>query len=283
METRFVKTNGIQLQVKIAGPQNGKPVFLLHGFPDFWFCWEAQIEALVASGFRVITPDQRGYNHSDKPLGKEAYHQNILAADIVGLVDALGYDKVNLAGHDFGGVVAWSVATLYPERVEKLAIISAPHFIASMKYNKIHKTQIFKSWYIGFFQLPIVPERFLKAFNYRALLQNMPNDLSLEKKERYRSGWSQPNAMRTMLNWYRGLLAGMRDRDIEYGLIDVPTHIMWGTKDKYLEVGLADLSLKQCTKGRLTVFEDTGHWVMHERSREVSALLMKHFSTSEID
>lgn len=282
METRFVSTNGIQLQVKIAGPEDGKPVFLLHGFPDFWFCWEAQIEALVASGFRVITPDQRGYNHSDKPLEKEAYHQKILAADIIGLMDALGYDKINLAGHDFGGVVAWSIATLYPERIKKLAIISAPHFVASMKYNKTNRTQLYKSWYIVFFQLPLLPERFLKAFNYRALLKNMPASLSPEKIERYRSGWSQPHALRTMLNWYRGLLDGMRGRAIEYGVVNIPTHIMWGAKDKYLEVGLADLSLEQCTKGRLTVFENTSHWVMHERSREVSALLMKHFSASEL-
>jgi len=283
METRFVKTNGIQLQVRIAGPENGKPVFLLHGFPDFWFCWEAQIEALVASGFRVVAPDQRGYGHSDKPLGKEAYRQKILAADIVGLMGALGYDKINLAGHDFGGAVAWSVATLYPERVEKLVIISAPHLIASMKYSKINKTQKYKSWYIAFFQLPKLPERFLKAFNYRVLIKNMPASLSPETIERYRSGWSQPNAIHTMVNWYRGLLDGMKAREIEYGRIDIPTHIMWGKNDKYLEAGLAKLSLEQCSKGRLTVFEDTSHWVMHERSNEVSALLLKHFSTSEIE
>lgn len=283
METRFVKTNGIQLQVRIAGPENGKPVFLLHGFPDFWFCWEAQIEALVASGFRVVAPDQRGYGHSDKPLGKGAYRQKVLAADIVGLMDALGYDKVNLAGHDFGGAVAWSVATLYPERVKKLVVISAPHLIASMKYSKINKTQKYKSWYIAFFQLPKLPERFLKAFNYRVLIKNMPASLSPETIERYRSGWSQPNAIHTMVNWYRGLLDGMKAREIQYGRIDIPTHIMWGKNDKYLEVGLAKLSLEQCSKGRLTVFEDTSHWVMHERSNEVSALLLKHFSTSEIE
>lgn len=283
METRFVKTNGIQLQVKIAGPENGKPVFLLHGFPDFWFGWEAQIDALVASGFRVIAPDQRGYNHSDKPLGRKDYRQRVLAADIVGLMDALGYDKVNLAGHDFGGAVAWSIATLYPKRIEKLVIISAPHLIASLKYNKINKTQKYKSWYIAFFQLPRLPERYLKAFNYRVLLKNMPASLSPEMIKRYRSGWSQPNAIRTMLNWYRGMLDGMRVNEIHYGLIDVPTHIIWGRKDKYLEAGLAELSLKQCTKGRLTIFEETSHWVMHERSKEVNALLMRHFSASEID
>lgn len=283
METRFVKTNGIQLQIRIAGPEAGKPVFLLHGFPDFWFCWEAQIKALVASGFRVITPDQRGFNHSDKPLKKEAYRQKVLAADIIGLMDALGYEKVNLAGHDFGGVVAWSIATLYPKRIEKLAIISAPHWIASLKYSKVNKTQKYKSWYIGFFQIPILPERFLKAFNYRALVKNMPASLSSEMIERYRSGWAQPNAMRAMLNWYRGLLDGIRAKEIDYGLIEIPTHIMWGSKDKYLEVDLAELSAEQCTRGRLTIFKDTSHWVMHERSREVSALLMKHFSASEID
>lgn len=282
METRFIKTNGIQLQVRIAGPENGRPVFLLHGFPDFWFCWEAQIEALAFSGFRVIAPNQRGYDHSDKPLEKAAYHQKVLAADIVGLMDVLGYDKINLAGHDFGGVVACSVATLYPERIEKLVLISAPHPMASIKYNKINKTQKYKSWYIAFFQLPRLPERLLKAFHYRALVKNMPASLSPEMIERYRSGWSQPNAVHTMVNWYRGLLDGMRAREIEYGSIDIPTHIMWGEKDKYLEVGLAELSLAQCTKGRLTVFDNTGHWVMHERPKEVSALLLKHFAVSEI-
>lgn len=279
METRYIKTNGIQLQVRMIGPSDGKPIFLLHGFPDFWFTWEKQMEALAASGFRVVAPDQRGYNHSDKPLEKEAYRQRILAADIMGLADALGYDTISLAGHDFGGIVAWSIATLYPARVQKLAIISAPHFLASMKYSKTNTSQKFKSWYVLFFQLPFLPKRLIKAFNYRVLRKSMPKSLSPQLLKRYLSAWSQPNAIHTMVNWYRGFVDGVKSREIQYGQIDIPTHILWGEQDKYLEVGLAELSLKQCTEGRLTVFDKTSHWVMHERSNEVNAILLKHFSS----
>lgn len=278
--TRFVKTNGIQLQIRIAGPEEGTPVFLLHGFPDFWFAWERQIEALAAKGFRVIAPDQRGYNQSDKPLGKTAYRQRVLAADIVGLIDALGYDKVNLAGHDFGGAVAWSIATLYPERIEKLVIISAPHLVATLKYVKISKTQSFRSWYMIFFQLPVLPEYVIKLFNYRFFRKNMPKSLSVEQLKRYEEGWSQPNGIHTMVNWYRGLLGGMKEKEIRYGIIDIPVHIVWGEQDKYLEAGLANLSLEQCTQGQVTIFKETSHWVMHERSDEVNSILWKHFSRS---
>ncbi|WP_264791279.1 alpha/beta fold hydrolase [Aureispira anguillae] len=276
MKTQFITTNGISLQVIIAGPKDGEPVFLLHGFPDFWFTWDAQIDVLVTNGFRVIVPNQRGFGESDKPTDIAAYRQLELAKDIIGIADVLGYEQFNLAGHDFGGLVAWSIVTLYPERIKKLVVISAPHLIASLKYRSIR--QKLKSWYIVFFQIPYLPERMLKAFDYAMLVRNMPSFLAPELLMRYKKAWGQPQCLRAMLNWYKALIREMKLKEINYGIVTTPTHIIWGKEDSYLEAGLAQLSLDQCTTGKLTVFEETNHWVMYERSMEVSNLLLWHFT-----
>ena len=110
LEHSTIETNGIKLHVVQAGPKSGVPVVLLHGFPEFWRCWIHQIPALVDAGCRVIVPDQRGYNLSDRPKDIKSYGVFTLVDDIIGLIDALGYEKVNLVGHDWGGVVAWSFA-----------------------------------------------------------------------------------------------------------------------------------------------------------------------------
>jgi epoxide hydrolase 4 len=101
-DTAHIDTNGIKLHVVMAGPEDGQPVILLHGFPEFWYGWRKQIPALAKAGYRVIVPDQRGYNLSDKPRGVKSYHIDMLVGDILGLIEALGYQKVNLIGHDWG-------------------------------------------------------------------------------------------------------------------------------------------------------------------------------------
>ncbi|MCJ7715216.1 MAG: alpha/beta hydrolase, partial [Anaerolineales bacterium] len=120
IEFKRIQTNGIQLHTALAGPEEGEPVFLLHGFPEAWFGWENQIASLVDAGFRVIVPDQRGYNLSDKPAGVNNYQMDLLVDDILGLADSLGYGQFHLAGHDFGAMVSWSLALRAPERVKRL-------------------------------------------------------------------------------------------------------------------------------------------------------------------
>ena len=112
----FIETNGVRLHVVTAGPKRGRPVVLLHGFPEFWYGWRAQIPALAKAGRRVIVPDQRGYNLSDKPGGSRAYRMRPLVADVLGLADALGYEQIDLVGHDWGAAVAWATALWHPER-----------------------------------------------------------------------------------------------------------------------------------------------------------------------
>jgi len=119
--------SGLRLHIVAAGPTDGPVVVLLHGFPEFWYGWRHQIGALSEAGLRVVAPDQRGYNLSDKPLGIAAYRLDRLAEDVVGLAAALGRERFAVVGHDWGGVVAWHLAARFPERVTRAAILNAPH------------------------------------------------------------------------------------------------------------------------------------------------------------
>ena len=132
----------------------GEPLILLHGFPEYWYSWRKQIPAL-SKNFRVIGPDMRGYNLSDKPTGIASYGIDILAADIAALIQSLGLGKVNLVGHDWGGAVAWSAATQYPHLISKLAILNMPHPAEMRKaFFNLNFAQLRRSYYIFLFQLP---------------------------------------------------------------------------------------------------------------------------------
>jgi len=174
IEFEYIKTNEVKLHTALSGPADGEPVFLLHGFPEAWFGWENQIEPLVQAGFKVIVPDQRGYNLSDKPTGIDQYKMAVLVDDILGLADHLGYGKFYLAGHDFGAMVSWSLALRSPERIERMAIANVPHPAVFRSYLISHPAQMLKSWYAMFFQLPGLPERFVKAANWKFLIGAMP-------------------------------------------------------------------------------------------------------------
>src|SRR5687768_11295163 len=119
--------NDVGLHVEEAGPADGPLLILLHGFPGFWWDWRYQIEALAAEGYHVVVPDMRGYNLSEKPQGAAAYTLGTLATDIVALAHSYGHSRFRVAGHDWGGVVALWTAVTYPEHVESLAVLNAPH------------------------------------------------------------------------------------------------------------------------------------------------------------
>ena len=139
LEFRVFDINGIALHVVLTGPASGKPLVFLHGFPEFWFAWRHQIDHFVSSGYRVIIPDQRGYNLSDKPAGIASYSIDLLAKDVVGLLDTVTDSKAFVVGHDWGAVVTWYLAARYSERVHRTAMLSVP---ASAGFHKEshHKT-----------------------------------------------------------------------------------------------------------------------------------------------
>ncbi|MDA1329622.1 MAG: alpha/beta hydrolase [Chloroflexi bacterium] len=150
-EFAFNTHNGLRLHFASAGPPEGQPVILLHGFPEYWYAWRHQIPALAAAGYRVIAPDQRGYNLSDKPQSVTDYGIEKLAADILSLADHLELQTFHLVGHDWGAAVAWQLAINHPERLRTLSILNVPHPAVMSRHLRSDIRQIFKSWYIFFF------------------------------------------------------------------------------------------------------------------------------------
>jgi pimeloyl-ACP methyl ester carboxylesterase len=278
LEEHYIPTNSITLHVMAAGPVEGPLVVLLHGFPEFWYGWRRQIPALAAAGYRVLVPDQRGYNRSDKPRGLRAYRTNVLAADIVGLLDAAGREQAAIIGHDWGAMVAWVLALEHPDRVARLAILNVPH-PAVMEDNLRHNTrQRVRSLYAAFFQLPGLPEWLLRAGNWRVLTEGMrrsarAGSFTAADLRRYRAAWARPGAITAMLNWYRAALRRPPPRAAD-PRVHVPTLMIWGAGDQALGREMAPQSIALCDDGRLHVIEDATHWVQHDAADRVNALLL---------
>lgn len=263
-----------------AGPADGPVVVLLHGFPEFWYGWRKQIEPLAAAGFRVIVPDQRGYNLSSKPSGVAAYALTKLVSDVIAIADQLGRKKMFLAGHDWGAAVAWSAALLHPQRVAKLVVLNVPHPSVMRKFMMTRLRQVFRSWYIFFFQLPWLPEALFSAFHFRVgsrslLRSSRPGTFFAEDLAQYRAAWSQPGALTSMIHWYRALFCyptKFPDR-----IVHVPTRILWGERDAFLLSEMAHESLRYCADAELYTFANASHWLQHEEAARVSELLIDFF------
>jgi epoxide hydrolase 4 len=279
LEETFIKTNGIQLHTVMAGPQSGPPFVLLHGFPEFWRSWIKQLPALVQAGCRVIIPDQRGYNLSDKPNGVKAYRVDTLIEDVIGLIDALDYVKVNLVGHDWGGIIGWGLANKYPERLHRLGILNAPHPTVMRRFLLRDLEQMRRSLYAFFFQLPWLPEALMRAGDWRGVSRAMRGSGKIhtftnEDIEKYKEAWSQPGAMTAMLNWYRA--AARYPLSISKEMrIRVPTLMIWGMQDFALSHRMARPSMDYCDEGRLLFLPDATHWVQHEEADEVNQHLIE--------
>lgn len=276
----YIETNGITLHVMHAGVKDGDPVLMLHGFPEFWYAWHDYIQPLAEAGYRVVIPDQRGYNLSDKPKGIDAYRTDILVADIIGLMDALGHDRVRLVGHDWGAVVAWYLAMWYPERVAQLVIANVPHPNVFKQALRTNPKQMFKSWYAGFFQLPGVPELVGRANDWQIfanVIRDIPGMNEREVKM-YQQAWAQPGAMTAMINWYRALAQRDSQPPVQTdGRVKPPTLMVWGKQDFALSHEMAQPSIDMCDNGHLIFFDDANHFVQHEKSNEVRDLMLAFF------
>ena len=277
IEHRRIATNGIELHCALAGPQDGPLVVMLHGFPEYWRGWRGQVDALVAAGYRVCLPDQRGYNLSDKPRGVSAYRIDILAADIVGLIDVLGYERARVVAHDWGAAVAWLLGAAHAERLDKLAILNVPHPLVMDRFLKRNFHQLRKSWYIFYFQLPFLPEFGLKGRRpmlARSLLDvTPPGTFPEDELEQMIEAWQQPGAATGMINWYRAALRRPY-RWPNGGRVTATTLVIWGTHDFALSGDMAAPSVEMCDDGRLETIEDGGHFVQHSSPERVNELLL---------
>ncbi|WP_017813973.1 MULTISPECIES: alpha/beta fold hydrolase [Paenibacillus] len=280
IEHHTIATNGINLHVAQAGPMDGPLVILLHGFPEFWHGWMNQIEALVAEGYRVWAPDQRGYNLSDKPQGIESYTLDVLVDDIAGLIQSSGHAQVDMVGHDWGAIVLWRLSERYPELIRRQVIMNVPHPAVMMDFLKSHAKQMMKSAYVFFFQIPDLPEKILASKDWKRLtgmLQQSANEgaFSEEELDLYREAWSQPGADTAMLNWYRALMQ-KRPEISDTAMITVPTRMIWGSNDQALSKEMSDLSIRKCENGELIHLDHCTHWLHHEDPTRVNTLILQH-------
>lgn len=301
-KTMIIPAQGIQLHAEVSGPEDGPLVVLLHGFPECWYGWKNQIGPLAQSGFRVVAPDQRGYNLSDRPAGIDAYQISTLAKDILGIIDFFGREKATVIGHDWGAAVAWYLAIHYPERVDRLGILNVPHPAALARaLTQPVWRQVLRSWYIYFFQIPRLPEFFLRLGHYAPMRRMLrasakTNTFSKEDLRRYTEAWSRPqrgmvgtSALTGMLNWYRAAGRGLLKRNGANPLQDsservqVPTLILWGDQDVALIPELAQWSLELCDRGRLVRFPEATHWVQHDEAERITNRLLDFLEDSRSD
>ena len=273
----FVKVDGIRVHYVTQG--EGKLLLLLHGFPDFWYVWRLQIPRL-AGHFRVVAPDLRGYNETDKPEGVDKYRLHLLAGDVLGLIHALGEERAVVVGHDWGGIVAWNLAAFNPQVVEKLVVLNAPHPNAYITRTKNMFRQLQKSWYVFFFQTADVPEEVLSRNNY-ALLKSMLRQ-SLVKKDvlteedlkAYVEAWSKPGALTAALNYYRANMNPaimFSERIVAFPKIKSPTLVIWGEKDAALSKDLI-VNTEEFVDAPYSIkyVPECGHWVQLEEPELVN-------------
>jgi len=273
----YAQIGGVRLHYATAG-EGEKLVILLHGFPEFWYSWRHQIIGL-SEEYKIVAPDMRGYNLSDKPTKVSDYEIDKLVDDVTGLIRHFGYHQAAVIGHDWGASVAWAVAAKHPEYLWKLGALQVPP-IPVWKKNQTLK-QFFASWYMFFFQIPVLPEFLFKLNDYAALENALKNStaekgvFSDEDIAEYKKAWSEPFAPTAMLNYYRAnILKRFFTKTAEMPKIKVPTVFIYGEQDK----AILPETVKGVSEAIDAPFEEfhiptSAHWVQQEASEAVTEIL----------
>jgi epoxide hydrolase 4 len=275
----YVQINGIRMHYVIAG--DGPLVLMLHGFPDFWYTWRHQLAAL-ADQFTVVAPDQRGYNETAKP--NWGYSVDVLVADVVELIHALGHQRALLVGHDWGAAVAWAVAIARPHRVERLAVLNVPHPAVFAAHLRSNPRQMLRSAYMGFFTLPRLPEFALSRDDYapirRILRRDLGDAISDAEIAAHIDALRTPGTLTGGLNWYRAAAAqGSRGLYASTEMhCDVPALLIYGDRDPFLGAELFAGNERFAPDLRVRPVPGAGHWVHLKEHTLVTAELRAFFT-----
>lgn len=265
--------DGLRFDVLDWGPPDGRELVALHGFPQTALSWERVAPRLVDGGVRVLAPDQRGYSPGARPRDVRAYTMDRLAGDVLALADAAGWERFDVLGHDWGGAVAWYLASRHADRVRTVSVASTPHPRALLEAFK--GAQALRSWYMLMFQLPWLPESLLGAGQGRGAARFFG-----------RSGAEDPSAMgrlladrttaRGALNWYRA----MRLKNAPgAGRVSIPSLYVWSDHDVALGRQAAERT-RDFVDGDYTFVELAGasHWIPDERPDELAAAVLAHLA-----
>jgi len=278
---KFISVNGVRLHYVEAGREDAPLLLFVHGFPEFWFSWRHQLKHFQQE-FRVVAFDNRGYNRSGQPEGIANYALEHLVEDVRGLVQGLGVERCSVVAHDWGGPIAWTFAALYPEMVDNLIICNCPHPIAMKTNQRGNWRQMLKSWYMVFFQCPVLPE-LLAMSEDSAQLNSLLKDARLpdhqEVLEAYKFAFRDYTTWNRAINYYR-CAASKRSRQwvekavgTKLQMIQARTLLIFGTSDKYLTVRAAQDSATFVKDFRLELLEGVSHWVQQEAPEAVNNLI----------
>jgi pimeloyl-ACP methyl ester carboxylesterase len=262
----------IEIHVHDTGEARRGTVLMLHGWPDTGALWRHQAQALAEDGYRVLTPDLRGFGKSGKPQDAARYRARELVGDVTQLLDEKGVERVHLVGHDWGAAISWIAAATRPERVQSLAVLSVGH---PASFRKAGIRQREKSWYMLLFQFPGVAEQWLSEDDFRRLRSWSGHPDIEEVVERFRD----PTALTASLNLYRAMAAPetLVSRPPALPRIQCPVMGVWSTGDMALiEKQMTGSAEYVDGKWRYEKIEGAGHWMQLDRSDEVTALLRSH-------
>jgi pimeloyl-ACP methyl ester carboxylesterase len=264
----------LTFDVTDSGPAGGPVVVALHGFPEDRSSWTGLTPALTAAGFRVLAPDLRGYSPGARPRRRRDYRLGALAGDVLALADAAGAGRVHLVGHDWGAALGWYLAGLHPQRVRSLVALSVPHQRAWASAI-LHSGQLFRSWYVGLFQLPVLPERMFASrqgeWMRRQLVHSGLDDAHARRFAARHADMTGP------LNWYRGV-AYERDR---VPPVSVPTLYVWGGRDGYISRRAADRCGQWVTGPyRYEVLDGASHWLPEQEYARLAPLVAAHLESA---
>lgn len=261
LETTRVTLGDLTFDVHTAGPVDGTPVVLLHGFPETARSWESVAPRLAEAGLRVLVPDQRGYSPGARPDGVAAYTIDLLVGDVIGLLDATGLDRVHLVGHDWGAAVAWQVAARHPDRISTLTAVSVPHLAAYGWALREDADQQARAAYIKLLRQEGKAEHVLLEDDAHRLRAMYGDRVSRESIDEYVRVLSEPGALTAALNWYRAMTREFS----ELAPVRVPTTYVWSTADS----ALGRAGAERCGEFvdapyEFVVLDDVSHWIPEE-------------------
>lgn len=273
-----VRANGLDFEVLEAG-EGDRLALCLHGFPEHALSWRNQIPLLVSLGYRVWAPNQRGYGNSPRPQDVAAYDMSHLLDDVTALIDASGAKSVTLIGHDWGAAVCWFYAMRQPRPLERLIIMNVPHPAPFSRALRTFK-QARRSWYMGFFQLPRLPEFLLSRRHAYAIGQvflksaSNPERFTPDVIAVYRDQAARPGALTGMLNWYRAAPNSMR-KQLKLGVpvIQTPTLMIWGEDDTALGKETTYGTDRYVADLKLCYLPGVSHWVQQDAPERVNELM----------
>jgi pimeloyl-ACP methyl ester carboxylesterase len=260
-----------------SGPLDGPVVVLLHGFPANRHGWREVAAELNAAGIRTVAPDQRGYSPGAAPLRRRDYRAHLIIDDAIALIGRIGGGPVHVVGHDWGGFVAWGLLASAPELLTGATVLSTPHPKA-MLLSVFSSAQLLRSVYIGFFQLPAIPERVILPRLDRLLrASGVPGPVA----EEYAAVMRRPGTLTAALNWYRGMWLPSR-RSAAAATSARPTTYVWGNRDQALGRRAAELTERFAGPDYRFIEIDADHWLPETRAEIVARQILTDLDANRV-